>query len=408
MDKEALTGLKALEYGEFISGPYCGKLLADLGAEVIKVEQPGLGDKARQWGPFPQDLPHPEKSGLFLYLNTNKLGVTLNLSSNAGVKIFKELLKQVDVVIENNPPKEMKRLGLDYESLCRINPRLVVTSITPFGQTGPYRDYKGCDLIGFHMSGEAYINPLGGVDDIEQQPPLKVPGHTGDFMAGLSAAVCTMSAVIAQQATDLGQHVDLSQHEALVHMTVHEIGAFTYEGIPYKRKKDESPSGRTGFGVQPSKDGHLVMSISNDNAWAGLVEMIGNPDWAKSEQYKDPASRRNKMNEIAPKVTEWLKDRTTKELIEAVQGKRIPFAPLNTVKEAINSEQLAVRDFFVDVDHREAGKFKYPGAPYKLSGTPWRVKRPAPLLGEHNEEVYCQMLGYSRQDLVKMRQAGVI
>ncbi len=149
MDREALSGLKMLEYGEFISGPYCGKLLADLGAEVIKVEQPGLGDKARRWGPFPQDLPHPEKSGLFLCLNTNKSGVTLNLSSNAGVKIFKELVKQVDVLVENNLPKEMERLGLDYESLHQINPRLVVTSITPFGQTGPYRDYKGCDLIGF-------------------------------------------------------------------------------------------------------------------------------------------------------------------------------------------------------------------------------------------------------------------
>ena len=162
MDREALSGLKVLEYGEFICAPYCGKLLADLGAEVIKVEPPGLGDKARHWGPFPQDLPHPEKSGLFLYLNTNKLGVTLNLESAAGIKIFTELVKQVDVLVENNPPKEMEWLGLDYESLHQINPRLVVTSITPFGQTGPYHDYKGCDLISFHMSGEAYVNPAGG------------------------------------------------------------------------------------------------------------------------------------------------------------------------------------------------------------------------------------------------------
>ncbi len=246
MNSEALSGLKLLEYSEFVSGPYCGKLLADLGAEVIKIEKPGLGDKARSWGPFPQDIPHPEKSGLFLDLNTNKSGVTLNVESAMGVKIFKELVKRVDIVIENNPPQEMERLGLDYESLHQINPLLVMTSITPFGQTGPYRDHKACDLISFHISGEAYVNPADGVDDIEQQPPLKGPMHRGDSMAGLTAAVCTMSAVFARQVTGQGQHVDLSEQEALSSIMRANLANFindyqiTVLGCPMEGKNTDS------------------------------------------------------------------------------------------------------------------------------------------------------------------------
>ncbi len=407
MDKEALSGLKMLEYSEFISGPYCGKLLADLGTEVIKVERPGLGDKARQWGPFPQDLPHPEKSGLFLCLNTNKLGITLNLETVAGRKIFKALLKKVDVLIEANPPKEMKRLGLDYASLHQVNPRLVVTSITPFGQAMPYRDYKGCDLITFNMSGVAYFNPSDGVDDVEQQPPLKLPAHTADSFAGAISAACTMSAVIAQQVSGLGQHVDSSQQEALAWMLTHNIGSHTYGGPPSYREKSK----KTGFigGFYPCQDGYVVLQhVTDDPFWAASVEMMGNPDWAKDEQYKDPAARRDNSKTIAAKITEWTREHTAQEINEAAMARRIPCSPVQPVKEVINSELLAVREFFVEVNHSEAGKIKYPGAPYKLSGTPWRIKSPAPLLGEHNEKVYCQMLGYSKQDLVRMRQAGII
>jgi CoA:oxalate CoA-transferase len=406
VSKEALSGLKVLEYSDFISGPYCGKLLADLGAEVIKVEKPGVGDRARSWGPFHQSIPDQEKSGLFLYLNTNKLSVTLNVRSVAGSKIFRELVKWADIIVENNLPQEMKKLNLDYENLHQINPRLVVTSITPFGQTGPYRDYKGSDLITFNMGGDAYLNPSGGVEDAEQQPPLKVPAHTGDFLAGLGAGISSMSAVIAQHMTGLGQHVDLSQQEAMVHMVCHQIGDYTSEGTTYKRKKAEQSTGAAE--VQTSKNGYIFMLMFGEAAWTSLVEMMGNPDWTKSEQYKDISLRRTKMGEINQRVAEWVSQHTNEEIMQLAQNKRIPVTPLNTIKETIESEQLKVREFFVEIDHKEAGKITYPGAPYKLSGTPWRIKSPAPLLGEHNKEIYCQMLGYNDQDLVKMRQAGII
>jgi CoA:oxalate CoA-transferase len=405
MGKEALSGLKVLEYSEFISGPYCGKLLADLGAEVIKIEKPGFGDKSRSHGPFPKDIPHPEKSGLFLYLNTNKLGITLNVRGAAGMKIFGELARWADVIVENNSPREMEKLGLDYESIHKINPSLVMTSITPFGQTGPYRDYKACDLITFHASGEAYLNPAEGVEDIEQLSPLKGPAHVGEFMAGLAAAASTMSAVIARQLTGEGQHVDLSAQEALASITRRDFGIFTYEGIPCTRLRAD----RTNYrGIYPCKDGYISATSNNDNFFASFVEMMGNPDWSKSELCKDEYSRRTNADFIWLMAAEWTRERTVKEVMQAAEGLRFPIMPVNTIEAVLNSELASARDMLAEVDHKEAGLFKYPGAPYKLSGTPWRLKRPAPLLGEHNEEVYCRMLGHNKQDLVKMRQAGVI
>ncbi len=403
MNQQALPGLKVVEYSEFVSGPYCGRLLTGLGAEVIKVEKPGLGDKARSWGPFPQDLPNLEKSGLFLFLNTNKLGVTLNIESIAGVKLFKELVKWADVLVENNPPVEMARLGLDYDSLSRLNPSLVMTSITPFGQTGPYRDYKGCDLINTHMSGEAFGNPAEGVDDIEQDAPLKPPMHTGDFMTGLSAAVCTMSAVFARLTNDSGQHIDLSQQEALASVGRQELAFYLCEGTPHTRQKGRK---RRGGILYRCKDGYVCI-------WAGpflkaLVEMIGSPDWANTELFQNPILLSQYMDEFNRLVETWTMEHTAEEINQAAVAHGVPCSPVRTVEKLVNDEQLAFREFFVEIDHPVAGRLKYPGAPFKLSATPWGIERPAPLLGEHNERVYCKMLGYSKRDLVRMRQAGVI
>ncbi len=194
MVQGALYDLKILEYAQFISGPYCAKLMADLGAEVIKVEAPGLGDRARRYGPFPQDIPHPEKSGLFIYLNSNKKGITLDLHTTTGMKIFKELVRWADILVENNPPQFMKRLRLNYETLKEVNPRLIMISITPFGLTGPYRDYKTTELITFHMSGLGYETP-GSVDDPEKEPPLKAAGHQASFLGGTMGALLTLFAL---------------------------------------------------------------------------------------------------------------------------------------------------------------------------------------------------------------------
>jgi CoA:oxalate CoA-transferase len=403
MAGQALSGIKVLEFSEFISGPYCGKLLANMGAEVIKLERPGSGDKARSWGPFPQDLPHPEKSGLFLFLNTDKHGITLNLETALGLKIIKELVKWADILIESSPKGEMAHLGLSYATLKQINPKLIMTSITAYGQTGLFSDYQGCDLVNSHSSAEAFGNPSEGVEDINKYPPLKGPAHGADFMCGLTAALCTMSAVVARQAGGGGQHIDLSAQEALASVGRQELAFYSVEGrvpTPQKGRK------RRGGILYPCKDGYVCIWIGPH--YQKLVDMLGNPDWSKEEIFIDNQSRQKYMEEFNALVSVWTRELTMKEVDDLSIKFEVPCSPVRSIKDVVGDEQLAFRKYWVEVDHPEAGVLKYPGAPYKLSGTPWTINHAAPLLGEHNENVFCEMLGYTRQDLVKMRQAGII
>lgn len=402
----ALSTLKVLEWSEFVSGPYCGKLLADLGAEVVKIEQPGSGDRARAYGPFPQDVPHPEKSGLFMYLNTNKLGVTVDIRSNRGAEIFRELVKHTDVLVENHAPHEVDELGLGYEALKELNPGLVMTSITPFGQTGPYRNYKACDLTTFHASGLAFMNPSGGVDDIEQEPPLRGKALQADFLAGLSAGVATLSAVLARQRTGQGQHLDLSQQEALASMIRRDLGAVTYEGFEKVRVKGAQPGAETVLGQ--CVDGAFFVVCNTDRFWANWVELMGNPDWAMTELFQDRAARRENWDAAKVLIAEWASDKKVSDIVRAAQERRVPCMPVNTVRESAASDLLAARGYFVELDCPDVGIVKCPGAPYKLSQTPWHMHHPAPSLGEHNDDVFCGRLGYARQDLVRLRTDGVI
>ncbi|MCL4534487.1 MAG: CoA transferase, partial [Bacteroidetes bacterium] len=209
-----LPELRVLEYGQMVTAPYCAKLLADMGAEVIKIEQPGLGDPARRQGPFPGDVPHLERSGLFLYLNTNKMGITLNLRDEPGQRILQRLAAQADILIENTPPDEREGLGLDYDSLKRANQRLIMLSVTPFGLAGPYRKYKGNYLTAFHGGGYGYDYPRP-VSDPETEPPLKGGGRAADFITGATAGIAAMQAVLGRGPDGAGRHIDLSQQEAL-------------------------------------------------------------------------------------------------------------------------------------------------------------------------------------------------
>lgn len=403
MTAGALDGLKVLEFSEFISGPYCGKLLADLGAQVVKVEKPITGDCARRWGPFPGDVPHPEKSGLFLFLNTNKSGVTLNLENGAGRELFRRLVSWADVLIESYPRRQMSRLGLGYPGLKKVNPSLVMTSISPFGRTGPFKDYKGSDLIASHTSSEAFGNPAEGVHDMGKYGPLKGPMHAADFMTGLTAAVCTMSAVVSRQPGQPGRHIDVSAQEALASVVRQELAFCLCEGLCPTRQIGRK---RRGGIIYPCKDGYVCIWIGPH--WQKLVKMMGDPDWAQAEMFQDPASRSEHMEDCNRLIEVWTRERTAAEIDRLGIEHDVPLSPVRSVKELVADEQLAYRGFFMEIDHPAAGRLKYPGAPYKLSATPWEIRRPAPMLGEHNEEIYRRVLGYSRQELAGMKKAGTI
>jgi CoA:oxalate CoA-transferase len=405
VNTSALGKLNVVEWSHSVSGSYCAKLFGDMGAKVIKVEEPGLGDEARSVGPYPGDKPNPEKSGLFLFLNTNKLGVTLNLETSTGVKLFRELVSQADLLIESNSPKDVKRLGLEYEDLCKLNTTLIVVSITPFGQTGVYRDYKGSNLVNYCMSGNAYNNPGEGVDNIEN-PPLKVPMHMSDFMSGATGAAGAMSAIMTRKISGLGQHVDLSEQEALTSVARLDLYRYCYTGISHSRDRSKRRGGNRV--MYPCKDGYVAMSLIGNLIWPSLVKMMGNPDWTKEEWFRDNAKRAENGEKVTQMITGWMREHTMEEISKAAKSEGVPCSPVRTMKDLDTDEQLTARNFFTEIEHPEAGILKYPGAPYKLSVTPWTIENPAPLLGEHNEHVYCEILDYTRQDLVKMKQAGVI
>jgi len=403
MTETALAGLKVLEYAQFVSGPYCTKLLADLGAEVIKIEPPVRGDEARRREPFLEDTPHPEKSGLFFYLNTNKLGVTLNLNVTTGRKMFKELIEETDVLVEDNPPRVIEELGLDYESLKDINPRLIMTSITPFGQTGPYRDYKAYHLNTYHGSGLAKILSAVLPDEVKQ--PLKGPGFLGDYDAGLNAAMATMGALYSRLFTGMGQHIDISKQESLIALERVEVGMYGNEGD--SMMSTVMLSGMVG-GLQPAKDGYVVLCLPMSHQWEALIKLMGNPDWSQDERYKEEIGRAQNAKELNEYISKWMKEHTKDEIYHKAQALSCPIGSVTTVEDLLASEQLKARGFFAEVDHPEMGRVKFPAAPYIYSKTPWRVERPAPLLGEHNEEIFCQRLGCQKEDLVRMRGAGII
>jgi crotonobetainyl-CoA:carnitine CoA-transferase CaiB-like acyl-CoA transferase len=403
MDRQALSGIKVIELSEFVCGPYCGKLLADMGANVIKLEKPGTGDKARSWGPFPEDIPHPEKSALFLILNTNKSGVTLNLETAAGIKLFKALAQWADVLVEDRPTGEMSRLGLGYNQLQRLNPRLVVTSITAFGQSGPLKNYKGNDLIASHSGAEAFGNPDEGVKNPQSDPPLKGANHAADFMSGLTAAVTTLAAAIACKNSGKGQHIDLSRQEAVASIGRQQTAYYAVQGLTPSREW-----GRKKFGgfLYPCKDGYVVIWIGPH--YPRVVKMMGDPDWSTEEMFANPLLRNDYIVELNQLITVWTLEHTAHEINELALAQGVPCSLVRSVKDLVEDEQLAFRDFWHEAPHSQAGSLKYPGAPFRLSATPGKIERAAPLLGEHNEEVYCGLLGYSRQDLVRMRQAGII
>lgn len=401
MTEQVLGGVKVVEYCSMVAGPYCAKLLADLGAEVVKVEPPG-GEAARQRGPLPGDTPHPEKSALFLYVNTNKLGVTLNLETDKGRELFGELVKRADVLIEDTAPSRSQELGISYGALSAINPRLVMVSITPFGRTGPYRDYKAYSLNSFHGGGEGYLLP-GGVHNLKREP-LKGAGFLSDYDCAVCTAVATLGTLYHSQLTGRGQHIDVSRQETATALARVDVARYLWDGVVESRA---TRGPRPGSTIR-CKDGHVQIHCPGDHQWEALKTAMGNPAWAEDPKYKDRPSRVKYVDELNAGVEEWSKALTTDEVTERVQAKGCPGAPYKTVPGLLKDEQLKYRGFFREIERAEVGALNYPTVAYSFPKTPVVYRQGAPLLGEHNRLVFGQRLGYSDGDLLKLREAGVI
>lgn len=405
MAAEALEGIKVLEYGNFISAPFCGKLFADFGADVIKIEEPVVGDESRQYGPFVGDVPTPETSGLFMYLNTNKRGITLNLRTPTGQHIFKQLLKTTDIFIENNS-KLMEEIGLDYAHLKKANKQLIVTSITPYGQTGSYKRRRGYAIN---------CSALGGMSFTIGEPrrqPLTPPLSLGHYQSGIVAAIASTAALLWRKSTYRGYSVDVSEAETWA--TWHTgilMTSYIMHGLKRSRWGNRTP-GFYPYTILPCKDGYVSMIAIQGYQWKKFLELIGNghiPDWYSSDpRFQDRREMGQKYaDELDALLAPWLMAHSKEEIFTLCQEKGIPFTPVRNMAEVVNSPHLEARGYFTEVGRKETGSFKIPGAPFKLSSTPWRIRRAAPLLGEHNEEIYGN-LGYNRGGLCELRRTGII
>lgn len=399
MPDVALADVKVLDLGTDIPGPYCAKMLGDYGADVIKIEDPRGGDPARRVGPFPGDIPHPEKSGLFLHLNTNKRGITLDIRTPTGQQLFKELVRWADVLVENTLPGTLDELGLGWEELEKINPRLVMTSITPFGQTGPYRDYAAEEITIFAMSSRMYTH---GQPDRE---PLRYAPDVAWFQVGATAALATMGGIFASRRFGIGQQIDVSALEALVGNVDARTIFYTMTGQVGQRQRQTVSS---AAGVVPCKDGFMLLIAGGERFFRRLLRAIGHPELIQDPRFATPQARAEHRDELDAILLPWLLERTRREVFEQLQAYSVMCAPIQTVDEVFNDPQVLAREFFVEVEHPVAGTFLYPGAPFIMEETPWAVRRPAPLLGQHNEEVYCGMLGLSKQELMALYAQGII
>jgi len=370
---DALEGVRVVELGQGVSAPFCAKLLADYGAEVIKIEREGGGDVARSWGPFPGDEPHPEKSGLFFCLNTNKRSVTLDPGSEQGRELLLRLIERADVFIENYPPAQMREWGLDYASLRALYPKLLMISITPFGQTGPYADWEGCDLNAFHLSGTGsrYCGRPG-------EAPLEQGTFAADYFGGYVAATWGL-AYLFVEGEGRAEHIDVSCAEAIAAIFVgaQNIGLYAQDGIFGKRSGIGLPLAAPAT-ILPCKDGYVWMIALEVGQWRGLVRAMGSPDWAEPEMFDDMTVRAQNADFIYPMIKEWTAELTKQEIMDLCHIAELP--------------HMADRDFFAELEHPLMGPVRTLGAPVLLPESPAGPRRAAPLLGEHNDEILTEAL----------------
>jgi len=402
LQNRALADLRVVEYAEMVSGPMCGKLFADMGAEVIKLEPPGRGDEARSHPPYPGDVPHPEKSGFFLYLNTSKKSVTLNPATPKGAEIFKRLIADADVLIENHRPGYLAGIGLGFETLHELNPRLIVTSITPFGQTGPYRDWKGTDLIEWAMSLTGYNTPTL-VDDVAKENPLRAPGHAAEMMGATNAAAASMMALFHRDATGEGQWIDAPCWQATVNTSKLEMAAYSYVGIPFSRLRANV---QVGLEPLPCRDGYIYTLWAADAHWKALKTLLGSPPELANEIFDTHAGRHANDDILRTLVRQELAKHDMEHLVTEGQRLGLTIGPVHTVEQAAHNSHLRARGAFVEIEHPVAGSFEFPRSLVQMTGTPPTSTR-APLLGEHTVEILGR-LGYTSEDLQGLRATGVI
>jgi crotonobetainyl-CoA:carnitine CoA-transferase CaiB-like acyl-CoA transferase len=390
-----LAGVRVLELAVGIAGPYGGKLLADLGADVVKAEPP-TGDRSRLRGPFRNDQADPEASGFYLYLNAGKRGITLDLAHEAGRAALLDLVAESDILIESSPPGDLDRLGIGVAALQVRNPTLVVVSVTPFGQWGPRAGWLGNDLIAFHSSGFAYGFPSREIERPDL-PPLNAPSHAADFLAGEMAAGAAVHGLLIAQRDGVGSHLDVSQQEAVaaenqsqhnaLDRQIGERGGFD-GGDGGVRREVVTASANSTVSFLPCKDGWVVISPREEHQWTRWLEVMGNPSWGDDPRFANRALRQEHWLELHPLICEWSRQQAKRDIFEAAQSRRVACYPLGTATDMLELPQFEQREFFLEQEHPTLGTLTFPGVSYTTPDAPRPKPGLAPRLGQHNREIY--------------------
>ena len=391
-----LTGIKVLDLSEDIAGSFCARLLADYGADVLKVEPPG-GSAMRRFGPFYQEEPHPEKSLFFLILNLNKKGITLDLSSPAGRRLLQELVPHVDLIVESYRPGYLAGLAIGYDDIARINSNLVMTSITPFGQTGPYSQYSGEEIVSYAMG------MVMGISGVQGRPPLKHGGFQAQYQGGLFGAGATAMALFAQDRHGIGQHVDVSITECVASTMMATQTIYPFIGGVQIRRTD----GTMWENPMPCKDGWIIVQAGGGATWEDIADFFQAPELLEP-RFADRAQRVRNGPAMDQVVLDAIRDREKWELFPKAAEKRMLFGLVQTPSELADCPQLESREFYRETEHPVIGKIKVPAELFRMSPDGYRLRMPAPTLGEHNREVFVDGLGYSTAQLSVMRQTGII
>jgi crotonobetainyl-CoA:carnitine CoA-transferase CaiB-like acyl-CoA transferase len=412
MAGQPLEGMTVIEWCSLVAGPFCGKWLAEAGATVIKIEQPGDGDEARRYGPFPNDEPDSERSGLYLSLNTNKLGTTLDPTAEEGREALFELVRRADVLLEDQPPPLARERGLTPEVFLAANPRLVVTSITAFGQDGPDAGLPAHPLNVVHASGATY-HQLAGRLALQQLPdggPVKPGSFLAECDAGLQAAVATMAALLARETTGRGQHVDISRQWAMASTQRPEISRYANDGAVMDRELNTLWLA----GVYECTDGYITIgAIVGERGWRSAAEMLGHPAWASEPWFEELWTQQQmgirrppNVEVVAASIAEFCRTRTRDEVTEAGQALNLTIGQVRSIEEVLTNEHMRARGFLRDLEHPRAGTLPFTGFPFLSSALENRRGGPAPALGQHNDEVFRGLLGYDEARMGRLRGSG--
>ncbi len=396
----ALAGLRVLDLTDH-RGALCARILADMGADVIKIEAPA-GESGRRIGPFVDDQPHRDRSLFFWFYNLNKRSMTLDLINPRGAEILRALARSADVIVESFAPGTLAKLGLGWDELQRANPALILCSIAPFGQSGPYRDFEADDTILTALAGMLYVNGFPG------RKPVRPLGLQAYHSASYYGAIAILLAMLARERDGIGQWIDLSIQEAAAAAVEHVAGSWFMSRAIEPRRGTLHWSAY--FKVGKCRDGDVMYSTLGD--WTSLVEWIkadGEAQDLDAPAWEDVLYRKEHAEHLFEVLDRWSSRYSRDELLERAQTLRLPFASVRPPQALLHDEQLAARGYFVAVEHPELGRsVRYPGAPYQFGATPWRVYRRPPLLGEHTGEILCGDLGINPDELAALAAEGVI